>query len=251
VENVIIITQARIASTRLPGKVIMKVGPYELLSIHLKRLKKSKLVKSILVATTFEKNIEQIISIAKKENVRYFQGSTENVLQRFFNAAKNEKPDYIVRVTSDCPLIDGELIDQVIKKSVENNLDYCSNALIESYPDGQDIEVIKWSALKASFEKAKTSIELEHVTPFVRENSSFCGGKLFSSMNFESVKNYGNVRMTVDEYLDFKAIEKLVNHFGIEEKWKTYADYILNNPDEFLNQSINRNEGYFNSIKKK
>jgi spore coat polysaccharide biosynthesis protein SpsF (cytidylyltransferase family) len=248
--KVIIISQARIESKRFRRKILEEINGESLLAIHLKRLKKSNLTSSIIVATTFEKGVEEIISIASEQGVKYFQGSTENVLDRFYQSVKIDNPDYIVRVTSDCPLIDGELIDSVIKSTIERKVDYCSNALIESYPDGQDIEVIKWRAFEYCWQNSILNIELEHVTPFIRKNCDFNGGSLFSSSNFESSINYGHIRMTVDEPSDFKAIEVLVNNMGVDREWEAYTKYIIENPLKFKNQKILRNEGYLNSIKK-
>ena len=246
-EKIIIITQARVGSSRLPSKVLLPLAGDTLLGIHLKRLKKSKLASSVEVATTFEDKADQIVSIAKQNGVKYFQGSMENVLDRFYQAVKFKKPDYIVRVTSDCPLIDGSLIDRIISMAIKNKLDYCSNTLIERFPDGQDIEVISWNAFKYTWEHAKTNLQLEHVTPFIRENTNFNGEKLFSSMNFECENDYNHIRMTVDEPDDFKAIELLISDLGANQNWKTYTEYIINNPEKFLNQQIQRNEGYLRS----
>jgi spore coat polysaccharide biosynthesis protein SpsF len=113
--NVIIITQARIGSTRLSGKILKRINGQSLLEIHLSRLKKSKLATKIIVATTFEPGVEQIIEIGKKMAVDVFQGATDDVLDRFYQSVKKFAPNYIVRVTSDCPLIDPELVDKVIE----------------------------------------------------------------------------------------------------------------------------------------
>ena len=247
-EKVIIVTQARIGSTRLPSKVLFPIADDTLLGIHLKRLKKSKIASDIVVATTFEDKAEQIVSIAQQNGVRYFQGSTDNVLDRFYQAVKLEQPDYVVRVTSDCPLIDAALLDKIIEMAIKYKLDYCSNTLIEAYPDGQDVEVIKWRAFKNSWKYAKTKLQLEHVTPFIRENTDFYGKKLFSSMNFPCEEDYSHIRMTVDESDDFNAMELIVNELGIDKNWKTYTQYIIDNPKKFLNQQITRNEGYLKSI---
>ncbi|MGY8923627.1 MAG: cytidylyltransferase domain-containing protein, partial [Flavobacteriales bacterium] len=150
-ENVIIITQARIGSTRLPSKVLKEIEGKSLLQIHLERLKKSTYGNNIVVATTFEDGVEKIIKIAKSVEVDYYQGDTNDVLDRFYNAAKGKNPDYIVRVTSDCPLLDPVLMDEIIQIAVVNDLDYTTNTLIEAFPDGQDVEVIKWSALEKSW----------------------------------------------------------------------------------------------------
>lgn len=249
-EKVIILTQARIGSTRFPQKVLKKIGEESLLSIHLKRLKKSENASKIVVATTFENESDKIVEIAMLENIKAVKGSTDDVLDRFYQAAKNDKPDFVVRVTSDCPLIDHRLIDQVIEMTVQNNLDYGANILVEEFPDGQDIEVIKWSALEKAWLEAKLPSEREHVTPYIRKNTDFNGGTLFKAMNFPANANYNQVRMTVDEPFDLDTITLLISKLGLDESWKTYADYIVENPEIFKNQNIVRNEGYIKSLEK-
>ena len=241
--NVILVTQARVGSTRLPSKILKEIGGISLLQIHLERLKKSRYGDNLVVATTFEDGVEQIIKIANSVQVAYYQGDTDDVLGRFYNAVKDRNPDYIVRVTSDCPLLDPVLMDEIIQLAVDNNLDYTTNTLIENFPDGQDVEVIKWSALKKSWIETTLNSDREHVTPYVRKNSSFFGKGLFTSKNFDSSVNYNKVRMTVDEIKDFDAIKTLVDNLGTNKNWKVYTDYILNNPDLFFNQKIIRNEG--------
>jgi spore coat polysaccharide biosynthesis protein SpsF len=243
VENVIIITQARIGSTRLPSKVLKEIEGKSLLQIHLERLKKSTYGDNIIVATTFEDGVEKIIKIAKSVEVDYYQGDTNDVLDRFYNAAKGKSPDYIVRVTSDCPLLDPVLMDEIIQLAVVNDLDYTTNTLIEAFPDGQDVEVIKWSAFEKSWNETSLKSDREHVTPYIRVNSSFFGKNLFKSKNFDSSENYNKVRMTVDESKDFDAIKILTTTLGNDKNWKDYTDFILNNPDLFFNQRIIRNEG--------
>ena len=241
--NVIIITQARIGSTRLPSKILKKIEGKSLLQIHLERLKKSRYGDNLIVATTYEDGVEQIIKIANSVQVDYYQGDTDDVLGRFYNAAKDRNPDYIVRVTSDCPLLDPVLMDEIIQLAVDNNLDYTTNTLIENFPDGQDVEVIKWSALKKSWIETTLNSDREHVTPYVRKNSSFFGKVLFTSKNFESSVNYNSVRMTVDESRDFDAVKTLITNLGIDKSWKVYTGFILNNLGLFYNQKIRRNEG--------
>ena len=247
--NAIIISQARVGSSRLPGKLLMKIDEETLLSIHLKRLKKSKLSKKIILATTFENGVEEIIKIGKENKVEIFQGDTENVLERFYKASCNYRPKYVVRVTSDCPLIDHRIIDKLIKIASEKKLDYVSNILEETFPDGQDVEVFTFETLEKSYKEAKLNSDKEHVTPFMRRNSSFCGGNIFNSKNIKSSRDYINVRMTVDEIEDFKTIQILIKKFGYRLDWEVYADYITSNLSLFKNQKIIRNEGYFNSLK--
>ena len=244
-EKVVIITQARLGSTRLPNKVLKKIGQDELLSIHLKRLKSVKSADSIVVATTFEPGIEGIINITRRNNVSVFQGSTNDVLDRYYQSAKKAEADYVVRVTSDCPLIDPKLINEVIQKALEIKVDYCSNVLVEGFPDGQDVEVIKFSALEDAWKNCKDEFEREHVTGYIIENSDFHNKNLFKAINFDSPSSYNHIRMTVDHEEDFEAIKLLIEALGNERNWEEYTKYIISNNDKFSNQSVKRNEGYY------
>lgn len=246
--NIIIVTQARIGSSRLPEKVLKPITPnHSLLSLHLQRLQKSKRASSIVVATTKEEGVEHIVRIATENNIKTYQGSLNDVLDRFYNTVVNEKPDYIVRVTSDCPLIDATLIDEVIKMVVERNLDYGS--LDETYPDGVDVEVFSFKALEIAWKKAKKQSEREHVSPYIRNNSSIKGGNVFKADVYTSSKNYNHIRMTVDEPLDLEAIRLLIEKLGTESSWIDYTNFILNNHSMFKNQSIIRNEGLKKTLK--
>jgi spore coat polysaccharide biosynthesis protein SpsF len=248
--KIIIITQVRLGSTRFPEKVLEKVGDSTLLQLHLQRIKKCKLISGVIIATTQEQGIEAIGKIAEQENVGIYHGSTHDVLDRFYQSVKNLQPDYIVRVTSDCPLIDPVLIDEVIQMAITHKHDYTSNTLSELFPDGQDVEVISWRAFEMAWKEALLSSEREHVTPYIRKNCSISGGNLFTSMNYSPSNNYNHIRMTVDEPNDLEAIKVLINHLGTERDWQAYADYIINNPENFSNQKIKRNEGYLKSIEK-
>jgi spore coat polysaccharide biosynthesis protein SpsF len=248
--KIIITTQARLGSTRFPGKILEKIGKLTLLELHLKRIKKTKLFSDIIIATTNEQGIAAIEQIALNENIGIFKGSTEDVLDRFYQGVKNQRPDYIVRLTSDCPLIDPILIDEVIKLAVDHNLDYASNTLSELFPDGQDIEVFSWKALETAWKEATLPSEREHVTPYIRKHCDFNGGIIFKAMNYGFKENYSHIRMTVDELNDLDAIKILVDKLDTDNDWKTYADFIIDNPELFNNQQIIRNEGYLKSIKK-
>ena len=244
------LTQARLNSKRFHKKILKKINGQSLIEIHLNRLLKSKYSKGIIVATTFEEGIEELLEILSKKNISFFQGSTYNVLDRFYSAVKDLKPTYIVRVTSDCPLIDPILIDQVIDFTLEKQPDYASNILVESYPDGQDIEVIRFNSLEKCFNKAILNSDKEHVTPYIKRNSTFFGINLFKSLNYKCDFNYNNIRMTVDEEEDFNTIKTLIDEIGVESDWETYTNFIINNPNLFKNQSIQRNQGFFDSLNK-
>lgn len=247
--TVVVITQARSGSTRLPNKVLKKIGNKTLLEIHINRIKKAKLIDDIYIATTVNKSDNIIADLAKQFHVKYYRGSENDVLDRYYQTIKDVKPDFIVRLTSDCPLIDPKLIDEVVEKAISKNLDYYSNGLVESYPDGQDIEVFKFTALEKAWKEAQLNSEREHVTPFIYKNSTFFRGTLFTSENHKSDLNYNHVRLTVDEQNDFEVIKLLINDLGLDKDWRTYADYYLSNENiRAKNKNIARNSGYLMSV---
>jgi spore coat polysaccharide biosynthesis protein SpsF (cytidylyltransferase family) len=245
--KVTLITQARLGSKRLPKKILKEIKGKSLLEIHIERLKKCTKVSEIIIATTTNKADELIFKKALDWNVSCFKGSENDVLDRFFLSVKDRNPDYIVRVTSDCPLIDPKLIDEIIEYAIIKNVDYCSNNLVEHFPDGQDVEVIKFSALKNAWKYAKLNSEREHVTPYIRNNSSFNGIPKFSSVNFKCKNDFSNVRMTVDEQNDFDMIKQLIKSLGINKSWLEYTEHILKHDLNKINNNF-RNEGYYNSL---
>ena len=241
--KVVIISQARVGSKRLPSKVLKTINGKTILGIHLERVKKSKYGSRLILATTNEKGSDEIVNVAKSLKIKYYKGDVENVLDRFYQSCYKMKPDFIVRITSDCPLIDPFLIDKVVDFAILNNKDYTTNTLVENFPDGQDIEVIKWKAFKEAWQNAQQKNEKEHVTPYIRNNSSFYGNSKYSSINYSSDVNYGSVRMTLDEIEDFEAFKIIIEKHGIDKDWLTYANFILNNKGLFSNQKIVRNQG--------
>ena len=245
----ILITQARSGSTRLPGKILKKINDESLLEIHLKRLNKCNNVSNIIVATTDKPEDKVIYDYAIDWGFNSFRGSESDVLDRFYQAVKKEKSDWIVRVTSDCPLIDPILVDKLINFAHDNNTDYCSNTLVENYPDGQDIEVFKFSALEAAWKNANLSSDREHVTPYIRNNSDFKGASLFTALNYPCVSNYSKIRMTVDETKDFNLIKILIKDLGTDKTWLEYTNHIIKNDLNKINNSIIRNEGLLKSLK--
>jgi spore coat polysaccharide biosynthesis protein SpsF len=249
VVKTILITQARTGSTRLPKKILKEIGGKSLLQIHLERLKKCKTVSEIVVATTINEEDQAIYEKAIEWGFSASRGSESDVLDRFYKAVKDKKAEWIVRVTSDCPLIDPELVDQVIDFVRKNNKDYGANILIENFPDGQDVEVFKFSALEAAWKNANLLSEREHVTPYIRNNSDFKGGSLFEAVNYPCNFDYSNIRMTVDESRDFELISVLVNDLGTDKTWLDYTNYIIQNNLNKINDSIIRNEGLLTSLK--
>lgn len=248
--RIVLITQARVGSTRLPNKVFSKIGEETMLSLHIKRLLKSKRLDKIVVATTYESGVNKIIKICNELKVEYYQGSLDDVLDRFYQAAKKFKSELIVRVTSDCPLIDPLLIDEIIDIAVREKVDYCSNTITEDFPDGQDIEVFTFKSLEKAWMQSKLKSEREHVTPFIRNNSTAKGVNLFTSYDVINPINNNEIRMTVDEFADLKTIELLVSELGINSGWQDYTKFLLENRERLSNTQLIRNEGYLKSISK-
>ena len=249
--KIAVVTQARISSTRLPEKVLRPVGGTSLLGLHLTRAGKAKRPTHFVVAVADEPGWEKIAAVATSCNWQYSKGDVNNVLSRFYFAVENIQPDYIVRITSDCPLIDPDLMDSVISFCIDGNLDYAANGLVETFPDGEDIEVFKFSALREAYEKAKLLSELEHVTPYIKKHSSFLNGVPFRSDNYYSGGDYKAVRITVDTPQDLQVVENLVKKLGSKAGWKEYTDlYLADSAIHGLNNKIIRNEGYLKSLLK-
>lgn len=246
----VLITQARSGSTRLPGKILKEVNGKSLLEIHLERLKKCTKVSKIIVATTVETADEIIYNKAISMGFEASRGSEDDVLDRFYQASKHENTDWIVRVTSDCPLLDPHLVDDIISYAHSNDYDYVCNGLIENFPDGQDVEVFRFSALETAWKHAKLKSEREHVTPYIRNNADGKGNNSFTTFNYPSEKNYSHIRMTVDELKDLDLIEHLIQKLGTEKTWLEYTDYMIENNLTKLNEGIIRNEGFLKSLKK-
>lgn len=228
------IIEARTKSTRLPNKVLLRLGGENVLNYLIKRLKpiSEKYKAKIVVATTSEKNDLKIIRSLKGKKTFVFRGSTNNVLERVLKAANKHNIDTIIRVTSDCPLIDIDLIEQSIEIFLNNKVDIVTNAHVRSYPDGMDVEIIKLKALKKVFKLVKKDREmLEHLSLGFKKYS-----KYFSIINLVAPSNmfFPEIGITLDEKEDYILIKKIVNFFGKRKKKFNCVD-ILN----YLNKNKN------------
>ena len=242
--KIIGITQARIGSSRLPKKVLLKINNKTLLDYHLQRILKAQSVNKWIVATTTEEDSNEIVSIAKNYEISTFKGSLNNVLDRFYNAIKNENADYVVRVTSDCPLIDTKLIDETVNYCIEQKLEYYSNVIDEQFPDGLDVEIFSFKSLKDAWINATLPSEKEHVTPYIIKKYNI-------KKNYHRIidHKYSKIRITVDQWQDYELIKNLIEILGENEDWQTYANYILSNPEiKNLNHTFTRNQGYMKSL---
>ena len=198
------IIQARTSSTRLPGKVLKEL-PYgsgiTVLEQVIRRLKDSKKLDEIIIATTTEEVDFPIIEIAQKEGVKYFQGSKDNVLERYYLAAQDNQLDVVVRVTSDCPCIDPDIVDLLIYNHINSSADYTSNSLIRTFPQGLDVEVFNFKTLKAAENGACEKFEREHVTPYIYKTHSESFKIL--SVKAPTILNAQDIRITLDTEEDY------------------------------------------------
>lgn len=249
--KVLAVTQARYGSTRLPAKILKKVGDRTLLEIHLTRILKSSSISALKIATTAEEGSKYIIEVADKVGVGYHQGSVDDVLSRFYDTAAPEAPDYVIRLTSDCPLIDPAIIDATVRFAVEGGYDYVKTDP-KSFPDGLDTEVFKFSALKKAFEEASLTSEREHVTPYIWKNGTAEGGTLFKSAympNPDGEYDANLYRITIDEPEDFELLRTVIDALGQTRGWKEYIDYVEAHPEiKALNSKFGYNEGYAKSL---
>ncbi|HLD89001.1 MAG TPA: UDP-2,4-diacetamido-2,4,6-trideoxy-beta-L-altropyranose hydrolase [Candidatus Nanoarchaeia archaeon] len=204
------IIQARTGSTRLPKKVLLDISGKPMLVHVIDRVKMAKKVDEIIIATTTNKKDDVVVNIAKKEEVNFFRGSEEDVLDRYYNAAKQSRADLIVRITSDCTLIDPEIIDRIIGKFqnvFENKkADYASNVHERTFPRGLDVEVFSFKALEKSFKEAKDPVYREHVTAYIYRHP-----EIFKICSLKASNEYfaPELRFCVDTKEDLALIRKI------------------------------------------
>jgi len=195
--------QTRTSSKRLKNKVLYRILNEEIFKIVYKRVIKSKLIKKAIILTTTLKADNEIVKICKNSAIPYFRGSSLNVLKRYYEGAKKFNLKHIVRITSDCPLIDPKIIDLICKKYSKKKYDYVSNVLSPTYPDGYDVEIFNFNTLEKVYRTAKTKFEKEHVT------TKMIKDKNIIKLNIKYKKNYSNFRFTLDTLKDYKKIKKI------------------------------------------
>lgn len=244
--QIIAIVQCRISSTRLPRKILLDLNGEPIIKHVADRLKKSKKIEKIIIATTFEEEDDEICKWCDKESLEYFRGETENVLSRYYHCANNFKATNIVRVTSDCPLIDPKIIDKTIELFIKEKLDYASNNLKKTFPHGMDVEVFTFKALEVAYINATKTIEKEHVTQFIRQRP-----EQFKLNNFSSNKDLSDIRVTIDEKEDLILIKKIVGTLGKEVDCEGIADLFLEFPElKKINENAKKSHNIYNKEKK-
>ncbi len=239
----VIIVQARMTSTRLPGKILKTVLERPLLEYQIERLRRVKLADEIVIATTVNDTDVPIVELCERLQVPFFRGSEEDVLERYYLAAKEHNADAVVRITSDCPLIDPYIIDSVIGYFVDNQdqYDYVSNIYTRTYPRGMDTEVFTFKALEEACQEATKYSDREHVTEFI-----YLQPDRYKIGNISNSEDHSHHRWTVDTIEDFTLIKNL-----IEAIYPTNPRFTMNdvlqvmdkNPDWYqINADIKQKE---------
>ncbi|MDB3890690.1 aminotransferase class III-fold pyridoxal phosphate-dependent enzyme [Gammaproteobacteria bacterium] len=238
--NIVAVVQARMGSTRLPGKVMKEIAGTPLIELLLKRLSKSLSINEIIVATSDDEKNQPLIDHVKKLGYRCVIGSESNVLSRYIEAIEVSGADVVVRVTGDCPLIDPVIVDAVINEFSKQRLDYCSNIEEPTFPDGLDVEVFKAKVLIDASKHSLSNYDKEHVTPFLRNSSVLKIGSLTHKADLS------NLRWTVDETVDLELVKRIYLHFSpdIYFSWIEVLELAANNSGIFdMNKGVKRNEG--------
>lgn len=242
------VIQARVGSSRLRGKVLLDVLGKTMLEYLVDRVKNAKTIDKIVVATsTNEENID-IEKLMKKMGVSVYRGSEDDVLDRYYQTARLHNLQHIVRITADCPILDPVVIDYGVKQYFESKADFCSNSIVKTYPDGQDIEIFSFNTLENAWKNAKLLSEREHVTPYMKKNP-----EKFKLYNFTYKEDYHEKRWTLDRIEDFKLIKIIIEalypknpDFSMED----VLDFLKLNPHlEDINRHVLPGEGYIKSLK--
>jgi len=245
--NVTVLIQARVGSSRFPQKVLKKIEGKPMIWHVVNRVKQTNLVNQIALVTTKLDEDKKLLDIANELGVIGITGDENNVLKRFYDCASQINADPIIRITGDCPLIDPFLIDEMIKFFLEHDYDYISNRMIPTFPDGLDIEIFSYTALRSAILNSKWSSELEHVTPYISKNP-----QKFKLFNFQNNVDLSQMRWCVDEKEDLVFVKKIFEKlspkfiFSMDEILK-----ILKNEPTLLqiNNKIIRDEEYLKSLK--
>jgi len=239
------IIQARMSSTRLPGKVLLPLSDKPVLEHVIQRVRNCKLVDKVIVATTVHDSDDIIEDWCKKNNFDYYRGSLEDVLDRFYKVASQFKAENILRITADCPVIDSGIIDEVIEKYHEGNFDFYG--LSGEFPDGLDCTMFSFKALETAWKNSKLQSEREHVGPYMVNHP-----ELFTIGGYEKFKNLGHLRLTLDEPRDYQLLSTIFKKLYDIDNFFNHEMIInlFNKSPELLkiNSEIIRNEGYVKSI---
>ena len=240
------IIQARMGSSRLPGKILMKLNGISVLECLINQLKHSKLLNRKIIATSTNNEDNIVFDFAQSNDLDSFRGSELDVLDRYYLCAKHFSLKHIVRITADCPLIDPQIVDRSIDLYLRNNLDYVNNFHKRTFPSGTEVEVFSFSVLEKTWKNAKKPSEREHVTPYIYNNPD-----KFSIGFIENNKNLSNLHWTIDRIEDLNLVRTIYKR---THNTPILLDDILNiiesDPQILeINKNTSSIEGYLKSLK--
>ncbi len=236
------IIQARVSSRRLPGKVLREL-PYgsgiTVLEQIIRRLKRCKKLNGVIVATTAEKDDDELVSIAQRGGAKHFRGTKEDVLSRYYSASKENGLDILVRITGDCPCIDPEVVDLVIEKHLAAKTDFTSNILNRTFPHGLDTEVLNFDTLEKAHLQAKQAFEREHVCPYIYKSNP----QMFkiSSVEAPEILHAPDIRVTLDTEQDYALLCAVFDYLYPENEFFDTKDIIKLFRGKPWLKTINRN----------
>jgi len=217
---IVAIIQARMGSTRLPEKVMKDIGGRTMLTRVVRRAARSELIDEIVVATTTKISDNPIIAECRRLNVSVFRGDEQDVLDRYYRAAMAHHAGAVVRITSDCPLIEPNVVDLAIRAFLNERPDYASNSLKRTYPRGLDVEVVTMEALTRAWQEATEPYQRVHVTPYIYQNPD-----QFKLLQIENGSDYSHYRWTVDTQEDLNFVKAIYSRFGNEDAF-TWMDVL-------------------------
>lgn len=246
-KKIIAIIQARMSSSRLPGKVLLNIEGKSVLEHVHERVSFAEHIDEIYIATSTDQSDDAIEDLCQLRNFNIFRGSLEDVLSRFHACAQLHNASHVLRITADCPMIDPKILDHVIFQGFSQNYD--CYGIGGSFPDGLDCTLLSMHALTEANLRATLQSDREHVCPYIERNTA-----QFKCGSFEPFTNHNHMRWTLDEELDLEFISKVFKHL-YEPKKVFFSDDVLNLLKGFpeltkINSKIIRNEGYLNSLEK-
>ena len=246
------IIQARMNSTRLPGKVLKEICGQPMLYYMLKRVSEARQLDQVFLATSIEPGDNAIADFCRSLGVHCFRGQLDDVLDRYYQAAKLVKSDHIIRLTADCPIIDPRVIDSMIDIYKNGRFDYVANTCPPegiTYPEGMDVEIFSFQALEKAWKETDKPSDREHVTFYFWQNPDF-----FSIFRHDLSENLANYRLTVDYPEDFEVISAILNHFlpdNLIFSMEQIVHYLNQNPHiKSKNENIEAFSGWQSAFEK-
>jgi len=243
---ILAILQARMSSSRFPGKVLEPLLGVPMLIRQVDRARRARCLDDLVVATSVDTSDDAIVQTCKRHGINCERGSLDDVLDRYYRIAEQYRADAIVRLTGDCPLLDPVVIDEMVATFCDGRWDYVSNTLKPSYPDGLDAEVFSYAILERTWREAKLPSEREHVTPYMKQRGRF------RIKNYAGERDLSGYRWTVDEPEDLELVSAIYAalypndpHFDTQQ----VLDFLSDQPSLLeLNCHIGRDEGYISSL---